>query len=69
MAPQDFSPTYKQSNLMGLSQYEFENTIEGKMMKKLNHHLDLSKNRTKKINNVNKVWYDKSKDIEKDLLQ
>jgi len=33
------------------------------MLTKSNHHIDFSKNKTKKINNVHRKYYDYSKDI------
>lgn len=52
-------------NELGLCRFQYRNTIEGKMVHKLNHHLDMAKNQTYKINNKNRVWYDKDKDIPK----
>jgi hypothetical protein len=56
--------TYKHANLLGLSQFEFSSTIEGRLTK-TNHHLDFDRNKTTKLDNLNRVWYDKAKDIEK----
>lgn len=50
---------------MGLSKFQFKDTIEGRLLHKSNHHLDFQRNNTHKINNLNKVWYDHSKDIDK----
>lgn len=50
-------------NLLGLSKFEYEGTIHGKLITKSNHHLDFSRNKTNKINNVIQPWYDHSKDI------
>lgn len=55
----------KNSNLMGLSKFQFKDTIQGKLLHKSNHHLDFQRNNTHKINNLNKVWYDHSKDTDK----
>lgn len=49
--------------MLGLSKYEFDTTIEGKLLSKSNHHIDFKRNKTGKLNNVNRVWYDHSKDI------
>jgi len=53
----------RSTNMLGLSKYEFNTTIEGKLLSKSNHHIDFKRNKTGKINNVNRVWYDNSKDI------
>jgi hypothetical protein len=52
-------------NLLGLSRYEFDATIKGKLLSKSNHHIDFDRSKTNKINNVIKPWYNHSKDIEK----
>lgn len=65
MREYQISPSQKHVNLLGLSRFEFDATIEGKLLSKSNHHIDFSRNKTTKINNTNRVWYDHSKDLEK----
>lgn len=55
----------KNLNELGLCRFQYKDTIEGKMVTKSNHHIDLAKSHTHKINNKNKVWYDNGKDIPK----
>lgn len=58
-------PVEEKVNLLGLSRYEFDATIQGKLLSKSNHHIDFDRSKTNKINNVIRPWYNNSKDIEK----
>lgn len=57
------TPNKRQTNLLGLSQFEFNNTIVGRLHSKSNLHLDFARNRTNKITFLNKVWYDSAQVI------
>lgn len=58
-------PAQQKVNQLGLSRYEFDATIQGKLLTKSNHHIDFDRSKTNKINNVIKPWYNHSKDIQK----
>lgn len=49
-------------NNFGLSPFEAETTIMGKIQKRQSHHLDFSK-MPNRPQNINKVWYSKNKAI------
>jgi hypothetical protein len=71
MAEHRVEAAQEKVNRLGLSKYEFEATIQGKLLSKSNHHIDFTRSRTTKINNVHRPWYDHSRDIEKsqDILE
>lgn len=55
------SPEDKQ---YGLCPFEYVNTIQGKMVRRANHHLSFEKNRVGRINNENPIYYDRNQDLD-----
>ena len=56
-------------NELGLSKFEYGATIEGRMVSRSNHHIDFGKQQTNKINNQNRVWYDRDQDLPRAEVQ
>ena len=52
------SKNEKQISTMGLSEFEVEKTIIGRIAKRSSHHIEFEK-QPNRPENVNKVWYKK----------
>jgi hypothetical protein len=52
------------SEALGLCPFEHQNTIEGKMARRSNHHLSFEKSRVERSLNENPVFYDRRRDID-----
>lgn len=49
---------------LGLCPFEYAETIQGKMEKRLNHHISFDKNKSSRIINQNPIFYNRHEDID-----
>jgi hypothetical protein len=52
------------SKVQGLCPFEFSKTIQGRMERRLNHHIAFDKDRSHRIVNENPIFYNRHQDID-----